>query len=209
MCRRRRTRRGLTLPELLIVLVIAGLAATLALGGFVRSEESGAIRQAEIQLAAILEDAVLRPQMPCAGLVSTGQCGAPFGYNQVKVCFTAGSGTITEYATDGGGWVAVTPLTNAPLTLPAGVTVQAGSITFPPGNWWAPVSSGCLLVVNGGTSYYGCIPAWDGACEQGGAIWSNTVNQGLLWDGGSVGIISSHGMTATVYVGQGGATWWY
>jgi type II secretory pathway pseudopilin PulG len=108
------------LAELLVAVAILAIVATLALGAWARSQEAGALRQAEMQTAAILRDAISRTQVsdPAAS-----------GGLQAQVIFTPGGGTVVEQVqTNGGAWQNVAPA-GASSTLPAGVTVQSTTWT--------------------------------------------------------------------------------
>ena len=120
MCRRPWSRSGFVLAELLVAVAILALIATLAVGAWARSQEAGALRQAEMQTAAILRDAILRVQTPDP---------AASGGIQAQVVFTLASGAVLEQVqTNGGAWQAVTPA-GASLTLPPDVTVQSTTWT--------------------------------------------------------------------------------
>jgi prepilin-type N-terminal cleavage/methylation domain-containing protein len=109
----RRPRRGLTLTETLVALAILAAGAAMAVAAWQRSQEAVSLRQATMQVAAVLRDAVLRTQQPGSGPVQAG------------VVFAAGSGTLQEYVNTGNGWQSTQPGGNVPLTLPGGVTVQS------------------------------------------------------------------------------------
>lgn len=116
----RRCRRGFVLAELLVAVAILAIGATLALGAWIRSQEAGALRQAEMQTAAILRDAISRTQTPIP---------AASGGSQAQVVFTAGSGTVVEQVQmNGGSWRNVTPASGS-LQLPTGITVQSTTWT--------------------------------------------------------------------------------
>ncbi len=116
MCRRPRSRKGFVFGELLVAIAILALIATLAVGAWARSQEAGALRQAEMQAAAILRDAIVRVETPDP---------AASGGIQAQVVFTPASGAVLEQVqTNGGAWQTVTPA-GASLTLPPVVTVQS------------------------------------------------------------------------------------
>ena len=120
MCPRPRSRNGFVLAELLVAVAILAIVATLALGAWARSQEAGALRQAEMQTAAILRDAISRTQVsdPAAS-----------GGIQAQVVFTLASGTVVEQVQmNGGAWQNVTPA-GANLAFPAGVTTQSTTWT--------------------------------------------------------------------------------
>jgi prepilin-type N-terminal cleavage/methylation domain-containing protein len=114
-CRRR---AGFTLTELLVALGILAALAAFALAAWARSQEASLLRQAQMQTAAVLRDAVLRGFQPVP---------AAAGGVQAQVIFTPGSGTLVEQVKTGSGaWQSVTPPPGgAGLQLPGGVTVQS------------------------------------------------------------------------------------
>lgn len=178
MSRFPRTRRALTLAEVLVAAAVMALTATIALGAWVRTNESATLTQAQQQVAAVLRDAIARVSKPCTGQVPNGQCGSPFAYNQVKVCFTTGSGILSEqaaYGASGASFQAVTPPSGISLTLPAGITVQSTTL-----------SAGCMTAQMAETD----TSVWE---QFGGETTSGVVT-----------LTSTHGMTVTVSVGTAG-----
>ncbi len=115
MSRSHRPRKAFTLVETLVALAIVALGATIAMGAWQRTQEAATLRQATMQVAAVLRDAVVRTQQ--AG-------GAPV---QAGVAFQAGSGALQEYVNAGSGWQAAQPGGSLSLVLPAGVVVQSWS----------------------------------------------------------------------------------
>ena len=111
-------RRGFSLTELLVALSILALLAGLALSAWVRTTEAASLRQAQIQVAAVLRDVVARVNTTGPLAVAT---------TTAEAMFSAGSGTVGEYVDTGAGWVAVPASPAAPLTLPAGITVASST----------------------------------------------------------------------------------
>ncbi len=98
-----------------MALAIVAISATVAMGAWQRTQEAATLRQAQMQVAAILRDAVARTQQAT---------GAPV---QAGVAFQAKSGVLQEYVNTGGGWQAAQPGGNLSLSLPPGVVVQSWS----------------------------------------------------------------------------------
>lgn len=115
MCRRPPCRKAVSLVELLVALGVLALLATGTVAALLRSLEASALRQAEMQTAAILRDAIARALAPVP---------AASGGMQAQVVCTPGSGTLVEQIqVAGGAWQSVSPA-GVSLQLPGGVTVQ-------------------------------------------------------------------------------------
>jgi prepilin-type N-terminal cleavage/methylation domain-containing protein len=110
-----RHRKAFTLVETLVALVIVAIGATIAMAAWQRTQEAAALRQATMQIAAVLRDAIVRTQQAT---------GAPV---QAGVAFQAGSGALQEYVNMGSDWQAVQPGGSLSLSLPPGVVVQSWS----------------------------------------------------------------------------------
>lgn len=154
MCRRRPSRRAFVLAELLVAVAILAIVATLALGAWARSQEAGALKQGEMQLAAVLRDAIARTEKGTPGMVA-------------EVVWSIGSGQLTEYTAPSSGyaWTSVLPAGGISLTLPSGVTVLS----------YTGFAINAMRVFNGDTStgtYEGF-----GASSWSGAITLETTHQ--------------------------------
>ncbi len=113
----RRPRNGLTLVEVLIALSVAALAATLLIGAWTRSEEAAALREAQMQVAAVFRDVLTKTAAMPPG--SVGQ-----------VVFWPNSNQLMEQlATPGQPWQTGQPPGGLSLWLPGSVTIS--SYTFP------------------------------------------------------------------------------
>lgn len=110
-----RPRRGFTFTEALVALAVVAVGATIGMGAWQRTQEAATLRQAQMQVAAILSDAVVRTQQASGRVV------------QVGVVFQGGSGALQEYANTGGGWQSVQLGAGLALSLPSGVVVQSWS----------------------------------------------------------------------------------
>lgn len=115
MPRLRRHRRGFTFTEALVTLGIVAVAATIAIAAWQRTQEASVLRQAQMQVAAILRDTVARTQQVNGTAIQAG------------VVFQGGSGTLQEYANAGGGWQPVQPGASLATSLPVGVVIQSWS----------------------------------------------------------------------------------
>jgi prepilin-type N-terminal cleavage/methylation domain-containing protein len=113
--RSRLRRRAFTLAETLVALAIMALGATVAVAAWQRTEEAAALRQATMQVAAALRDAIVRTQQAGAAPVQAG------------VVFQAGSAALQEYVNTGSGWQPAQPGGSLSLSLPPGVVVQTWS----------------------------------------------------------------------------------
>ena len=117
-------RRALTLTESLVVLAVFALAASIGIISWIRTNEAATLRQAQMQVAATLRDAIAKTEQS-----NTGGTPLVVGGVTAQVVFTPGSGTLSEQvATNGGSWQTVTP-PGGSSTLPAGVTVQSTTWT--------------------------------------------------------------------------------
>jgi prepilin-type N-terminal cleavage/methylation domain-containing protein len=172
-----RPRRGFTFIEALVTLVVVAIGATIAMGAWQRTREAAVLRQAQMQVAAILRDAVMRTQQ-ASGTAT-----------QVGVVFQSGSGAMQEYANIGGGWQSVQASASLSLSLLAGVVVQSWSFDQGAFAGW-PYGSTMMRAQVGETD--------TGVYE---VVAGET-------SPGSVTIVTTHGMTATVHVTRAGTIWY-